>query len=234
MVESNGQKSTAPAGFFRVPGLFVRLSSKGLNNAVDPDSVWSPTSPLDFKNLRSSPPRVGLGLVDALTAHESSLQFGCKSSFLDSIRPFVELAFPKAAACEKAGSTVGFATLDEVNEFADSEEYTCVIARGANPRTTHILGGGETLEVHKGAVGGCRKPIFSIEPFSDHPSPSPSPLASVASGRCGCCMKRLQEDRDIYMYLGENAFCSNECRKGYIEEIGEVEELMVLDSAMRL
>jgi hypothetical protein len=41
MVELSAPRSTAsPTGFFRVPGLLVRLSSKGLgNNGVDPDSV---------------------------------------------------------------------------------------------------------------------------------------------------------------------------------------------------
>ncbi|KAL6845046.1 hypothetical protein ACP4OV_024541 [Aristida adscensionis] len=237
MVESNDPRSGGPAGVFRVPGLFVRLSSKGLNNGVDADSVWSPTSPLDFKNLRSSPPRVGLGLVDALTADESSLPFaGGKSSFLDSIRPFLELALPKAAAaaaCGKSGSVVGAAaTLDDVAEHADSEEYTCVIARGANPRTTHILGG-ETLEVRGGVSGRPGKVTFTVEPFGVQPSTSSAATApSFVSGRCCCCMKRLQEDRDIFMYMGEKAFCSNECRKGYIEVEIEEEELMLLGSAL--
>ncbi|RLM94170.1 uncharacterized protein C2845_PM08G23920 [Panicum miliaceum] len=248
MVESNGLRGTAPAaaGLFRVPGLFVRLgSSKGAaaaSNAVDAaDSVWSPTSPLDFKGLRSSPPRVGLGLVDALTADGGcSVQLGCRSSFLDSIRPFLELALPKAVCGSKAASSAGVAaTLDEVNDYADSEEYTCVISRGPNPRTTHILAG-ETLEVRgKGEAGGGGrgKAIFSIEPLSDQQTSTSSPAAapaSAASGCCRCCMKRLPEDRDIFMYLGK-AFCSNECRKGYIEEeIEEAEELMILDSALNL
>lgn len=241
MVESNVQRSAA-AGLFRVPGLFVRLSSSkgggggGAGNAVDPDSVWSPTSPLDLKSLRSSPPRVGLGLVDALTADESgALRLGGRSSFLDSIRPFLDLALPKSVS-NKAASAAA-ATTDEVNDYdADSEEYTCVIARGANPRTTHILAG-ETVEVRGGAVGGCGKVIFSIEPLrdGDQQRPSTSSLASVASGRCGCCVKRLPEGMDIFIYLGEKAFCSNECRKGYIEveeEIEEAEEIMALDSCL--
>ncbi|RLN24274.1 uncharacterized protein C2845_PM07G21070 [Panicum miliaceum] len=249
MVESNGLRGAAPAaaGLFRVPGLFVRLgSSKGAaaaSNAVDAaDSVWSPTSPLDFRGLRCSPPRVGLGLVDALTAGGGcSVQLGCRSSFLDSIRPFLELALPKAVCGSKAAaSAAGVATtLDEVNGYADSEEYTCVISRGPNPRTTHILAV-ETLEVRgKGEAGGggCRKAIFSIEPLSDQQlstSPPPAVPATAASGRCRCCMKRLPEDRDIFMYLGK-AFCSNECRKGYIEEeIEEAEELMILGSALNL
>ncbi|CAL4974359.1 unnamed protein product [Urochloa decumbens] len=247
MVESCGQRrSAAPAaaGLFRVPGLFVRLSTtKGpaaASNAVDPDSVWSPTSPLDLKSLRSSPPRVSLGLVDALTAADeggcSVHHLGCRSSFLDSIRPFLELALPKAA-CQKAASSAGAgaASSGEVGDYADCEEYTCVISRGANPRTTHILAG-ETLEVRGERVvgsAGCRKAIFSIEPFSEQPPPTSS-LAVAASGRCRCCTKRLPEKMDIFMYLGM-AFCSNECRKGYIEEeIEEAEEVMILDSALNL
>jgi len=253
MVESNGLRGAAPAaaGVFRVPGLFVRLgtsTTKGAaaaSSAVDADSVWSPTSPLDFRGLRSSPPRVGLGLVDALTADGGcSVQLGCRSSFLDSIRPFLELALPKAVCGSKAASSAGAATtLDEANDYAESEEYTCVISRGPNPRTTHILAG-ETLEVRgtgKGEAGGggCRKAIFSIEPLSDQQLSTSLPAAapvSAASGRCRCCMKRLPEDRDIFMYLGK-AFCSNERRKGYIEEeieVEEAEELMILDSALNL
>ncbi|KAF0918093.1 hypothetical protein E2562_022683 [Oryza meyeriana var. granulata] len=255
MEESNdqglAQKSAAPTGFFRVPGLFVRLSSKGLN-AVDPDSAWSPTSPLDFKNLssstgstnlkssglpgveadlkfRTSPPRVGLGLVDALTADESSSCFGVTNSFLESIRPFLELGLPKAgsdAAMPKTGS--GSVTLDEIADFAQSEEYTCVIEHGPNPRTTHILGD-ETLEVCKGVPSGSKKPIFTIDPIGQLPSPL-TPVGAV-SRACCYCRKRLQEDRDIYMYMGEKAFCSNECRRDYIEEEMEEVEFMMLDTA---
>ncbi|CAM0882432.1 unnamed protein product [Alopecurus aequalis] len=239
-------------GFFRVPNLFVRLSSKGLN-AVDPDSVWSPTSPLDFKNLssntantnlkppellgveadlklRTSSPRVGLGLVDALTADGSSLHFGGKNSFLESIRPFLELSLPKVATDAPGQKThsAGVA-MNGVTDFAlcEDEEYTCVIQHGPNPRTTHILGG-ETVEVSKGVRS--KRPIFSIEPINAQSWPSMS-ADGVASGLCSYCRRRLRQDRDTYMYLGEKAFCSNECRKCCIdEEIEEVEELMMLDS----
>uniref|UniRef100_A0A804QLF4 FLZ-type domain-containing protein n=1 Tax=Zea mays TaxID=4577 RepID=A0A804QLF4_MAIZE len=111
----------------------------------------------------------------------------------------------------------------QASEYADCEEYTCVISRGADPRTTHILVG-ETVEVRRGDVGGgYRKVVFSIEPLalSDRQPPvssSSSPAAParvVASGCCCCCMKRLLEDRDIFIYLGEKAFCSDECRNGF-------------------
>ena len=219
--QSLAQRST---GFFRVPGLFVRLSSKGLN-AVDPDSVWSPTSPLDFKNLssntantnlkptgllgieadlklRTSSPRVGLGLVvDALTADESSLHFGGKTWFLESIRPFLELGLPKVAA-DASGqktSSVGVAMNDGVTGFPqwEDEEYTCVIQHGPNPRTTHILRG-ETVEVPNGVRS--KGSIFSVEPIGEQSWPS-MPADGVASGLCSYCKRRLRQDRDMYMYL---------------------------------
>ncbi|ONM37254.1 hypothetical protein ZEAMMB73_Zm00001d043237 [Zea mays] len=39
-------------------------------------------------------------------------------------------------------------------------------------------------------------------------------------------MKRLLEDRDIFIYLGEKAFYSDECRNGLIEEAAEEEDNM--------
>ncbi|KQK09494.1 uncharacterized protein LOC100826964 [Brachypodium distachyon] len=221
------QRRIIPTGFFGVPGLFVRLSSKGLNE-VDPNSVCIPTSPLDFKNLpsnnavrtnlkpprlqgieadlklRMSPPRVGLGLVNALTAHESKLHSGFKN-------PFLALGLPRVTtdASPQNNGSIGI-TMNGIIDFALSEEYTCVIHHGPNPKTTHILGG-ETLEVYKGVQDGSKRPIFTIKPTGEQ-SWLPS-LAGVASGLCSCCRKRLRKDRDIYMHVGEKTFCSNECRK---------------------
>jgi hypothetical protein len=223
-MDNYADQNLAPrgAGFFRVPGLFVRLSTKG-PNAVDTDSVWSPTSTLDFKNLssntmntnlkpsgllgieadvklRTSSPRVGLGLVDALTADESSLHFGGKNSFLESIRPFLELGLPKVATVasgQKTGSAgVAMNGVTGYDQYED-EEYTCVIQHGPNPRTTHIHRG-KTVEVAKDVPS--KRPIFSIEPISEQSWPS-MPADGVASGLCSHCSKRLREDRDMYMYM---------------------------------
>ncbi|KAK3153739.1 hypothetical protein QOZ80_2BG0180480 [Eleusine coracana subsp. coracana] len=65
-----------------------------------------------------------------------------------------------------------------------SEDYTCIIARGPNPITMHI--------------------------FHDH--------VGVDSGGgeflrwCHGCSKDLGQGKDIFMYRGEMAFCSHECR----------------------
>ncbi|KAL5666356.1 hypothetical protein ACJX0J_026464, partial [Zea mays] len=52
------------------------------------------------------------------------------------------------------------------------------------------------------------------QPASSSSSPA-APARVVVSGRCCCCMKRLLEDRDIFIYLGKKAFCSDECRNGF-------------------
>ncbi|KAJ0252420.1 FCS-Like Zinc finger 7 [Hirschfeldia incana] len=47
-------------------------------------------------------------------------------------------------------------------------------------------------------------------------------IASLPStsflGNCGFCKRRLAPGRDIYMYKGDAAFCSMECREQQIEQ----------------
>nr|CAB3499628.1 unnamed protein product [Digitaria exilis] len=77
-----------------------------------------------------------------------------------------------------------------------SEDYTRVIDRGGkNTRTTHIFDGGRVV------VDGCGGAGFS---------------AGAAGGEflrwCHGCSKDLAQGKDIFMYRGEMAFCSHECR----------------------
>ncbi|CBI20951.3 unnamed protein product, partial [Vitis vinifera] len=78
------------------------------------------------------------------------------------------------------------------SEIELSEDYTCVISHGPNPKTTHIY-------------GDC---ILEFE-CSDNSTPYPSnDFLSI----CYSCKKKLEEGKDIYMYRGEKAFCSLNCR----------------------
>ncbi|RCV07085.1 hypothetical protein SEVIR_1G219600v4 [Setaria viridis] len=45
---------------------------------------------------------------------------------------------------------------------------------------------------------------------------SPPPPASSFLQRCCLCHRELAEGRDIYMYRGDRAFCSEECRRQQI------------------
>ncbi|XP_051118576.1 FCS-Like Zinc finger 8-like [Andrographis paniculata] len=95
-----------------------------------------------------------------------------------------------------------------LKEMELSEDYTCVTTHGPNPKTTHIFddcivecccGDDSTttmVEEESGFNG-----VSVVSP------PSPGFLSF-----CHTCRAVLGQDKDIYMYRGEKAFCSNECR----------------------
>ncbi|KAI3668148.1 hypothetical protein L6452_43225 [Arctium lappa] len=88
-----------------------------------------------------------------------------------------------------------------LSEMELSEDYTRVISRGPNPKTTHIY--------DNCVVESCCGVIGS--PEFKKPGPKSSPCESFLS-LCGTCNKNLEEGSDIFMYRGEKAFCSEECR----------------------
>lgn len=102
------------------------------------------------------------------------------------------------------------------SEIELSEDYTCVISHGPNPKATHIFGDC-VLGCHPiGIDCGNKKEISEIGlPFfekSMEVSPrSPYPSDDFLSFCC-FCKKKLEAGTDIYMYRGEKAFCSSECR----------------------
>lgn len=89
-----------------------------------------------------------------------------------------------------------------LSEMELSEEYTCVISRGSVPKTTHIYDNC-VVESCCGVVVGCTE----LKKELDLKSPSQNFLSF-----CHTCKKSLGEGSDIYMYRGEKAFCSEECR----------------------
>ncbi|XP_022758258.1 protein MARD1-like [Durio zibethinus] len=78
-------------------------------------------------------------------------------------------------------------------EMEMSEDYTCVISHGPNPKTTHIF--------YNCIVESCCS-------VSDKPKSAPESFLSF----CHTCKKNLEQEIDIYIYRGEKAFCSQECR----------------------
>lgn len=80
-----------------------------------------------------------------------------------------------------------------LSEMELSEEYTRVISHGPNPKTTHIYDNC-VVENCCGIRVGSEVPFESFVSF------------------CNTCKKNLGEGSDIFMYRGEKAFCSEECR----------------------
>ncbi|GFP92312.1 hypothetical protein PHJA_001375300 [Phtheirospermum japonicum] len=97
-----------------------------------------------------------------------------------------------------------------LKEMELSEDYTCVITHGPNPKTTHIfddcivescLGDDPKSSEYKKMEMDCG--------FENNVSTSPSPNFLSF---CHTCKDILGQGKDIYIYRGEKAFCSHECR----------------------
>ncbi|XP_058212168.1 FCS-Like Zinc finger 8-like [Rhododendron vialii] len=93
------------------------------------------------------------------------------------------------------------------SEMELSEEYTRVVSYGPNPRTTHIFDDC-VVESCCGVVGFSDR--FKGDGFCGDRSMS-YPSENFLSF-CYSCKKNLGQGNDIYMYRGEKAFCSSECR----------------------
>ncbi|CAH8391465.1 unnamed protein product [Eruca vesicaria subsp. sativa] len=102
----------------------------------------------------------------------------------------------------RIGSENAFSCPLSEDEMEMSEDYTCIIKHGPNSKTTHIYGD-RVLECHKNEDNKEK----SVETELD----SMFPLDNFLSV-CNFCNKKLEVGEDIYMYRGEKAFCSAECR----------------------
>ncbi|CAO2185930.1 unnamed protein product [Urochloa humidicola] len=113
------------------------------------------------------------------------------------------------------------------SEIEQSEDYTRIIARGPNPKTTHIFGDcilephtvgdsdeAAAMEVEEGAAG-C---YFVVKCAAG----AAAPAADNFLSSCFACKKKL-DGNDIYIYRGEKAFCSASCRDQEIQLEEEAE-----------
>ncbi|TYH93895.1 hypothetical protein ES332_A12G004500v1 [Gossypium tomentosum] len=131
--------------------------------------------------------------------------FGTKTKNLHTLSP--PFTSPKTSVHMKDPPMVfnGCFPVKEIMEL--SEDYTCVISHGPNPKTTHIF--------HDCVVECCCS-ISNTQPKS-----APSESNNFLSF-CHTCKKNLRQKIDIYIYRGDKAFCSQECR--YQEMVLDGEE----------
>ncbi|CAL5199865.1 unnamed protein product [Lathyrus oleraceus] len=105
-------------------------------------------------------------------------------------------------------------------EIELSEDYTCIISHGPNPKRTHIFGD---------CILECDNNDFTEfskkeEPaFKSSQESAPHRFDSVTSF-CYSCSKKLDEEEDIYAYSEEKAFCSFKCRSEEIFAEDEMEK----------
>lgn len=219
------------------PRLFRGFSQKGYS---DIDATMSPTSILETKPFtptanpffaESKKPRnhhqhqnqpVGLGIVDELkrpSKPESRMVlFGSQlkiqipsmspNGLVESINSPIEFGVKNKESQLALFSPARRAPMESArclvsgclsaSEMEMSEDYTCVIAHGPNPRTTHIF--------DNCIVESCGDVFAAVTPRKE------SRVSDDFLASCNACKKRLGEGKDIFMYRGEKAFCSHECR----------------------
>lgn len=235
------------SSFFSVPGLLVSL--KGLSESDSMRSPTSPLDYRIFSNLANSfirsprspgrswdCSRVGLGLVDSLGDDNWPGYSESKNILLGSQMRLINIANSKKSLnltgddeqLETRGSTISqidSSKLEVFDGFMDclsaSEDYTCIISHGPNPKTTHIFGDrileSRVIESHKFGGKQGKEEAGSRWIIKGSANLSPFPSSDFLSS-CDFCSKKLEEDRDIYMYRGEKAFCSSNCRDQVIIE----------------
>lgn len=120
------------------------------------------------------------------------------------------------------GSGNGFVGSLSASDIELSEDYTCVISHGANPKRTHIFGD---------CILGCHAEDlsnFGQNEKKEIGSPTLGSFVQYPSNNflsfCHYCNKELEEGKDIYIYKGEKAFCSLSCRSVEILNDEELEK----------
>ncbi|KAG0465458.1 hypothetical protein HPP92_019622 [Vanilla planifolia] len=186
--EATTEHRTRTSSFFSFPGLLVSTTSKG---SPESDSTKSPTSPLDFRLFTSlgsflfrsprSPgrswdcSRVGLGLVDSLggetcpgLSENRNLLLGSQKRILtqNDVSSNQVSSFSATAASRKhfvdPEPISGVLGSLPPREIELSEDYTCIISHGPNPKTTHIFGNCilESCVIKPPAIEGGRTHSF--------------------------------------------------------------------------
>uniref|UniRef100_A0A2P2LHB3 Uncharacterized protein MANES_03G176900 n=1 Tax=Rhizophora mucronata TaxID=61149 RepID=A0A2P2LHB3_RHIMU len=202
-----------------------KLDSKGVglglvdaldDNKTDPTSSKPESRMVLFgSQLKIQIPPLPPSFLSPAESPGSSADFGVKTrnSQLGSFSSGLLTPVRKAtfgsenSGMETPNSTRVFSGCLSAREMELSEDYTCVISHGPNPRTTHIFDNC-IVESCCGVVGFSDSRNESDCFFGDGLSyPSDSFLSF-----CYSCKKNLGPGKDIYMYRGEKAFCSRECR----------------------
>ncbi|KAI6679768.1 hypothetical protein NL676_033649 [Syzygium grande] len=214
---------------------------RGAGPPPDPTAAASPRSPLDFKVQSPRGPRgydlgcgVGLGIVAALERSGEVVPGGRRRCVrcgpgLPGRRgaapaPVVGKGKGCAGIVVGGGGGGGFEDMEAEDWL---ENYTYVTCHGPDRSFTKVYydGGldwpseherpyreGAAVAVAGGDYGVSKAPSGRIA-SEEAGVPAFQTLDFLSS--CHLCGKKLH-DRDIYMYRGEKAFCSTECRSRQI------------------
>ncbi|KAJ8532099.1 hypothetical protein K7X08_012022 [Anisodus acutangulus] len=173
------------------------------------DGATSPRSPLD---IRIQSPRglksfdfggVGLAIVAALEKSSGNKAVYNRNS---------NRSLPIPVISSSKNNSASYTPKFDETDMDSFEEYTIVTCRApGNKCYTKVYGDRSKHETEfQTPARKCNRPsVFNISParIGDIPAYPDSDFLSS----CHLCQKKLH-GKDIYMYRGEKAFCSTECR----------------------
>uniref|UniRef100_A0A1J3IKS1 FLZ-type domain-containing protein n=1 Tax=Noccaea caerulescens TaxID=107243 RepID=A0A1J3IKS1_NOCCA len=205
------------------------LDTKPFSVLKNPFGSESPKTHEPETRLKLEPKRIGLAIVDSLIQEENSepgfsrprsrtILFGSQlrirvpdsprssSDFGTKTRNSPISPPPEERKKSVSGSGLGSPRIItgyfSTDDMELSEDYTCVTCHGPNPRTIHIFDNC-IVESQPGVVF-----FRSSEPVNESDCLPPDSFLST----CCNCKKNLGPRDDIFMYRGDRAFCSSECR----------------------
>ncbi|CAF2128473.1 hypothetical protein HID58_011654 [Brassica napus] len=242
LMANTNQKQSKTTPFPRLFTAFTSFKSFTENDAVaSPTSIldtkpfsvlknpFGPDSPKTHEpeiRLKLEPKRIGLALVDTLIKEEPGLSRPRSSSILFGSQIRIRVPdYPRSSAdfgtktknsptspppeetkISVPGSGLGSARIFtgyfSTSDMELSEDYTCVTCHGPNPRTIHIFDNC-IVESKPGVVFFRRS-----DPVHESYHLPPDSFLST----CCNCKKNLGPRDDIFIYRGDRAFCSSECR----------------------
>jgi hypothetical protein len=179
-----------------------------IDEKSNPDELSKPKSRMVLfgSQLKIQIPTTVLSPTDS---PKSPADFGLKTrnSNLALLSPRKSAFGSSVTGPDDPNSPRVFAGCLSVDEMELFEDYTRVITHGPNPRTTHIFDDC-IVESCCGVMGlsGSKKETGS--PVTRSTSYSTESFLSF----CYTCRKNLDHGADIFIYRGEKAFCSSECR----------------------
>ncbi|KAL1298157.1 hypothetical protein HN51_042558 [Arachis hypogaea] len=177
-----------------------------------PDSL-RPSSSLIYSNHKSN-----LGVIDLCVENASSAlnlaPVAGRSLEVDNSLKIQSSSLPVSIDFSK-----GYIGSLSARDIELSEDYTCIISHGPNPKRTHIFGDC-ILECHKDdftELGKKEEPAFGSSQVSTFSEGLPPYHSDNASSFCYSCHKKLEEGKDFNIFRGDKTFCSFNC--GSEEEV---------------
>lgn len=187
------------------------VDSLGDDRSLLPDVVFGPALRIKCSEVREKHPKLFPVAKSMKIEKERSgvvFQIGDNSSEAEPIglrnRSFSAndcLRKTRVLSRSKLGAEGDFPGSGSDNAFSsclsedDMEDYTCIIAHGPNPKTTHIYGD-QVLECHKNELKGDDD---DGEKHLGTQFDSMLPSVNFLS-ICNFCNKKLEGGEDIYMY----------------------------------